>query len=252
MQSVLRSGVKNSQSQATTLGVYQHVFPTSDTHKAGNGIIRKIAQCHLECVNAPPAPSAQAGPVALEALSAGEAQREVARQGQQTDPWKKRKSPGSTMSAIAEITEEELLEAYEDVIKKGAILRYLKQTEHGIVEEPLQNSLALVPRAYRAVLKRQKVCTTGCSLAALGREVPNVTDIVFLTWLRSSLNVCRVCCGLHAVLSPLPWKILCVVRVFLADWHPLLFLGLLLAGPIHRSSRHRRNRCRGPHHSMLL
>ena len=65
---------------------------------------------------------------------------------------------------------------------------------------------------------------------ALGPEVANVTGIVFLTWLRSSLNVRRVCCVLHAVLSPLPWKIFNVSSVFFSQTrHPLLFLGLPLA-----------------------
>ena len=46
------------------------------------------------------------------------------------------------MSVMVEMTEEQLLEAYTDAIKKARMMRYRLQTVHGIVEEPLQKTWA--------------------------------------------------------------------------------------------------------------
>ena len=71
------------------------------------------------------------------------------------------------MSAMGEMTEEELLTAYEDVIKKAGMMRYLLSTEHGIQDEPLQKAWALVSRADYEMIKRRKVmCLQGLQCRA--------------------------------------------------------------------------------------
>ena len=58
---------------------------------------------------------------------------------------------------MVDMTEEEVLEAYADVIKKARMIRYLLQSKHSIVQEPLQKPWARVTRADYNVLKPQKI-----------------------------------------------------------------------------------------------
>ena len=76
--------------------------------------------------------------------------------------------------------EEELIEAYGNVIEKAGMMRYLLASDHGIVQEPFKNPLGTGSEGRLRGAKTAKGIPPR-SYVARGPDVLDVTNIVLST-----------------------------------------------------------------------